>query len=140
METEFEFNLDNIAESAKKFIDEIGKNRIILFEGEMGAGKTTFISEICRILGANDDFGSPTFSIVNEYVDGKGDSIYHFDFYRIESPQEALDIGAEEYFYSGNLCLIEWPDRLGSLIPEDALTAEIKVEPDGKRKLILKNL
>lgn len=140
METEFEFNLDNIAESAKKFIDEIGKNRIILFEGEMGAGKTTFISEICRILGANDDFGSPTFSIVNEYVDGKGDSIYHFDFYRIESPQEALDIGAEEYFYSGNLCLIEWPDRLGNLIPEDALTAEIKVEPDGKRKLILKNL
>lgn len=138
---EFKFNLDNITEAAEKFLDEIGKNRIIFFEGEMGSGKTTFISEVCRLLGADDDFGSPTFSIVNEYADAHGNPIFHFDFYRIESPQEALDMGAEEYFYSGYLCLIEWPDRLGNLMPEEALTAKITIEPDGFRKLVLsKNL
>ena len=101
----------------------------------MGSGKTTFIAELCRQLGADDDFGSPTFSLVNEYEDSKGNPIYHFDLYRIDSPQEALDMGVEEYFNSGNLCLVEWPNRLGSLAPEDARTVIISVNPDGSRSL-----
>lgn len=132
---EWDFNLENIPIIAEKFIDEIEENRIFLFEGSMGAGKTTFISEICRQMGADDDFGSPTFSIVNEYADSNGNPIFHFDFYRIENPQEALDIGIEDYFYSGNLCFIEWPDRLGSLIPEEAIRVFISENPDGSRKI-----
>ena len=135
MNREIDFSLDNITEAATSFINEIGENRIFLFEGEMGAGKTTFISEVCRLLGADDDFGSPTFSIVNEYADRNGEPIYHFDFYRIDTPQQALDIGVEEYFYSGNLCLVEWPDRLGNLTPEEAVSVNISINPDGSRKI-----
>lgn len=131
------YNLDNITEVARKFIDEIGKNRIFLFDGEMGAGKTTFIAEVCRLLGADDDFGSPTFSLVNEYADKEGRPIYHFDFYRIDNPQEALEIGVEDYFYSGNLCFVEWPDRLGNLIPEEAVVVRIEENPDNSRKISL---
>lgn len=101
----------------------------------MGAGKTTFISELCRQLGADDDFGSPTFSILNEYADDKGNPIYHFDFYRLQSPREALDIGIEDYFYSGALCLIEWPEKIGNLLPEEAIIVDIKVNPDNSRTL-----
>ena len=133
---EINFSLDNIDKAAVSFIENIGAERVFLFDGEMGAGKTTFISEICRQLGADDDFGSPTFSLVNEYVDSNGSSIYHFDLYRIESPQEILDMGAEDYFYSGNLCLVEWPDRLGSLVPEEAREVRITINPDGTRKII----
>ena len=131
------YNLDNITEVARKFIDKIGKNRIFLFDGEMGAGKTTFIAEVCRLLGADDDFGSPTFSLVNEYADKEGRPIYHFDFYRIDNPQEALEIGVDDYFYSGNLCFVEWPDRLGNLIPEDAVVVRIEENPDNSRKISL---
>ena len=133
---ELKFDLSEIEKVARIFIDSMGDDRIFLFDGEMGAGKTTFIAEVCRQLGASDDFGSPTFSIVNEYCDAKGDPIYHFDLYRIESPQEALDMGAEEYFDSGYLCLVEWPDRLGNLTPEDARTVVIKENPDNTRSLI----
>ncbi len=101
----------------------------------MGAGKTTFIAEVCRQLGAADDSGSPTFSILNEYLAADGSPIYHFDFYRLESPQEALDLGAEDYLYSGHLCLLEWPDRIGTLLPEDAVDVEIVVNADGSRTL-----
>ncbi|MCH5236922.1 MAG: tRNA (adenosine(37)-N6)-threonylcarbamoyltransferase complex ATPase subunit type 1 TsaE [Muribaculaceae bacterium] len=135
MGREINFNIENIAEIAKEFIEETAERRVILFDGEMGAGKTTFISEICRLLGADDDFGSPTFSIINEYADGKGNPIYHFDFYRIESLREAQDIGVEDYFYSGHLCLAEWPDRIEPLLPEDALTVRLTVNPDGSRKI-----
>lgn len=131
------YNLDNITEVARKFIDGIGKNRIFLFDGEMGAGKTTFIAEVCRLLGADDDLGSPTFSLVNEYADKEGRPIYHFDFYRIDNPQEALEIGVEDYFYSGNLCFVEWPDRLGNLIPEEAVVVRIEENPDNSRKISL---
>lgn len=130
------FYIDEINVVAKEFIEAIGKDRIFLFEGEMGAGKTTFIAEVCKQLGAIDDFGSPTFSLVNEYADSKGNPIYHFDFYRIDSPQEALDMGVEEYFNSGELCLVEWPDRLGSLTPEEAKTVAIKINQDDSRTLI----
>lgn len=135
MGREINFNIENIAEIAREFIEETAERRVILFDGEMGAGKTTFISEICRLLGADDDFGSPTFSIINEYADGKGNPIYHFDFYRIESLREAQDIGVEDYFYSGHLCLAEWPDRIEPLLPEDALTVRLTVNPDGSRKI-----
>lgn len=132
---EIRYNLEELPQVVEKFIESIGQDRIFLFEGEMGSGKTTFISELCRQMGANDDFGSPTFSIVNEYADREGNSIYHFDLYRIESERELLDMGAEEYFDSGNLCLVEWPDRLGNLEPEDARKVELKEEPDGTRLL-----
>lgn len=106
--------IDELPGAAAEFIKSIGNRNVFAFRGGMGAGKTTFISEICRQLGADDDSGSPTFSIVNEYKAADGAPIYHFDFYRIESPEEALDMGAEDYFYSGHLCFIEWPDRIGS--------------------------
>lgn len=130
-----DFRLDSLPEAAKAFINAIGDDRIFLFEGDMGAGKTTFIAEVCRQLGADDDFGSPTFSIVNEYQDSKGNPIYHFDLYRVDTPHEIIDMGAEEYFYSGDLCFVEWPDRLGSLTPEDARTVSIVNNPDGSRSV-----
>lgn len=133
---ERKFRLEELPQVAKEFIDSMGTGRIFLFDGEMGAGKTTFIAEVCRLLGADDDFGSPTFSLVNEYADSEGNPIYHFDLYRIETPQEALDMGAEEYFNSGEICLVEWPDRLGSLVPEDAKVVKITVNPDDTRTLI----
>ena len=129
------FKLNELPEVAKEFIASIGDDRVFLFDGEMGAGKTTFIAEVCRQLGADDDFGSPTFSLVNEYADTQGNPIYHFDLYRIESPQEALNMGAEEYFNSGNLCLVEWPDRLGPLTPENARTVNLYVNPDDSRTI-----
>lgn len=129
------FTLDQLPEVAEAFIESIGSRRIFAFEGEMGAGKTTFITEVCRRLGASDDSGSPTFSIVNEYRSSKGEPIYHFDFYRLESPEEALDMGAEEYFYSGYLCLMEWPDRIGTLLPEETVTVTLRELPDGRREI-----
>lgn len=132
---ELTFRLEELPRVAKEFIDSIGEDRIFLFEGEMGSGKTTFIAEVCRQMGADDDFGSPTFSLVNEYADSAGNPIFHFDLYRIESPQEALDMGAEEYFNSGEICLVEWPDRLGNIIPEDSRFVELKVNADDSRTL-----
>ena len=132
---EIKFGLDSLSVAAEEFIKDIGNFRIFLFDGEMGAGKTTFIAEVCRQLGADDDFGSPTFSLVNEYVDSKGNSIYHFDLYRIDNLKEIMDMGAEEYFNSGNLCLVEWPDRLGELEPEEARKVTISVNPDDTRTL-----
>ena len=127
--------LENIASAAKTFIEAMGARRVFAFNGEMGAGKTTFIAEVCRQLGADDDSGSPTFSIVNEYRASDGSPIYHFDFYRLDSPAEALDMGAEDYFYSGHLCLIEWPDRIGNLLPEEAVEVDLIVMDDGSRLL-----
>lgn len=132
---EINFTIKELPEAAKEFIESMNDDRIFLFDGDMGAGKTTFIAEVCRQLGADDDFGSPTFSLVNEYEDAKGNPIYHFDLYRIESPREVLDMGAEEYFNSGNLCLVEWPDRLGHLEPEDSRLITITVNPDDSRSL-----
>lgn len=129
------FELKDLPQTAKEFIKTIGEDRIFLFEGEMGSGKTTLIAEICRQLGASDDFGSPTFSIVNEYADKDKNPIYHFDLYRIDTPREVLDMGAEEYFNSGSLCFVEWPDRLGPLSPEDARNVNLCVNPDGSRTL-----
>lgn len=135
---EIRFSIEGIGEAARAFIDNMGDDRVFAFEGGMGAGKTTFIAEVCRQLGAADDSGSPTFAIVNEYVAADGKPVYHFDFYRLESPQEALDMGAEDYFYSGNLCLIEWPDRIGDLLPEDAVIVKIEETEDGSRLITMR--
>ena len=120
------------AEDAGKAAAELLKNfpdkKIWLFYGEMGSGKTTLIKAICQKLGVKDPTSSPTFSIINEYRSPGGEPIYHFDFYRLKNEQEALDIGCEEYFYSGNLCLVEWPERIKNLLPEGALRVEIKVQ------------
>ena len=132
---EMEYRIEELPDVARAFIKAMGEDKIFLFEGEMGAGKTTFIAEVCRQLGADDDFGSPTFSLVNEYADSEGNPIYHFDLYRIENPMEILDMGAEEYFNSGELCLVEWPDRLGTLTPEEARTVSINLNPDGSRSI-----
>lgn len=130
---ELKFTLDTLPEAARAFVDNIGSRRLFAFNGGMGAGKTTFIAEVCRILGADDDFGSPTFSILNEYEDRDGNPIYHFDFYRIEDPNEALDIGVEAYFESGALCLMEWPENIGRLLPEEAVMVSLSVNDDGSR-------
>lgn len=132
---EYIFSLDKLPEAGAAFIKAMDGRRIFAFDGSMGAGKTTFIAEVCRQMGVADDSGSPTFSIVNEYRAADGSPIYHFDFYRLESPQEALDMGVEDYFYSGSLCFIEWGERIGSLIPEDTVVVKIEELPDGSRKL-----
>lgn len=128
-------SLEALPEAAREFAACIGSRSVFAFYGEMGAGKTTFIAEVCRCLGVSDDSGSPTFSIVNEYRAADGSPIYHFDFYRLDSPAEALDMGADDYFYSGHLCLIEWPEKIGSLLPDDAVEVNIEVNPDGSRTL-----
>ena len=105
-------SLDTIHEAAKVFVKEMGEGKVFAFYGKMGAGKTTFIKALCEVLGVEDVITSPTFAIINEYTDGKGDPIYHFDFYRIKKLEEVYDMGYEDYFYSGNLCLLEWPELL----------------------------
>ena len=111
--------------AATSLLELINDNNIICFHGEMGVGKTTFIKEICKKLGVEDTVSSPTFSIINEYLTENSESVYHFDFYRIEKEEEAFDIGYEEYFYQGNLCLIEWPEKISSIIPENIIKVQI---------------
>ena len=110
--------------AAKALFNFSGDAKIFVFEGEMGAGKTTFIKTVCEELGITDVVSSPTFSIVNEY-ETPDTTVYHFDFYRIKNIREAYDIGYEEYFYSGNICLIEWPERVAELLPENYIRVEI---------------
>lgn len=123
--------------AASDFADRTQEHTVIAFRGAMGAGKTTFISALCEQLGvASDAVNSPTFAIVNEYrADTTGELIYHFDFYRLEKAEEAVDLGFEDYFYSGALCLIEWPDLVADLLPGDALFVTIAEDADGGRTL-----
>lgn len=126
-------NIDEIDAAAKQFVDEMGENKVFAFYGSMGAGKTTFIKAVCEQLGVTDVINSPTFAIVNEYLSGEGEPIYHFDFYRIKRPHEVLDIGYEDYVYSGNLCFMEWPELIEEYLPEDAVKVTIEEQPDGSR-------
>ncbi len=126
---------ENIQEAAKKFADLTSAHPHLAFHGAMGAGKTTFISALCRILGAEDEASSPTFSLVNEYMVPGGKPIYHFDFYRIESPAEAMDMGLDDYWDSGCICLMEWPENVEDFLPDGTLHVNISVLPDGKREI-----
>ena len=128
-------SLDTIHEAAKEFVKEMGEGKVFAFYGKMGAGKTTFIKALCEVLGVEDVITSPTFAIINEYTDGKGDPIYHFDFYRIKKLEEVYDMGFEDYFYSGNLCLLEWPELIEDILPENVIKVTIEEQPDGTRKL-----
>ncbi len=128
-------SLDAINEAAKQFVAAMGSNRVFAFYGKMGAGKTTFIKALCTELGVDDVITSPTFAIVNEYTAGDGSPIYHFDFYRIKKLDEVYDMGYEDYFYNGGLCLIEWPELIETLLPEDAVEVHIAEQPDGTRTI-----
>ena len=129
------FSLDEINAAAAEFLKELGDRKIVAFYGSMGAGKTTFIKAICDVLGVTDTVNSPTFAIVNEYLAASGDSIFHFDFYRIKKIEEAYDFGYEDYFYSGDLCLIEWPELIEELLPEDTVRVKIEEIETGERIL-----
>ncbi|MGL4293759.1 MAG: tRNA (adenosine(37)-N6)-threonylcarbamoyltransferase complex ATPase subunit type 1 TsaE [Bacteroidales bacterium] len=127
--------LDNIKEAAREFINLIDQDTVFAFHGEMGAGKTTFIKAICEELGVEDVINSPTFAIVNEYRSASAELIYHFDFYRINKPEEAYDFGYEDYLYSGALCFIEWPEKIEDLLPGDAVHVTIRENEDGTRTI-----
>lgn len=128
--------LEDLERAAKVFLDAIGDASLVAFYAPMGAGKTTFTTAVCKVLGVEEDaISSPTFSIVNEYRGKGGRPIFHFDFYRIENPAEALDIGLYDYLDSGELCLMEWPENIDALLPEETLKVYIAVQPDGSREL-----
>ena len=131
---EFIFTLDQIDKAVAHFFDS-KPNKVVLFNGLMGAGKTTFIKSLCKQLGVEDVTSSPTFSLVNEYEMPDGKRIYHFDLYRINSEIEALDMGIEEYLYSGNWCFIEWPEKIPNLLPENVTTVTIRETENGDRAL-----
>ncbi len=129
--------IGRIIEAAQAFIDQIGTSTIFAFNGNMGAGKTTFIKAVCEQLGVKDVINSPTFAIVNEYETDKGSIIYHFDCYRINKIEEAIDMGCTDYFDSGNLCLIEWPENISPLLPDDTVVVNITVNDDDSRTLTI---
>lgn len=131
-------NLDSIRQAAHEFIAQMDDRTVFAFYGNMGAGKTTFIKAICEELGVEDVINSPTFAIINEYrSDTTGELIYHFDFYRINKLNEAEDIGAEDYFYSGALCFIEWPEKIEEMLPGDVVNVTITENPDGSRTVAI---
>ena len=123
----------DLTQAARSFIAAMKDRTIFAFYGKMGAGKTTFTKAICEVLGVEDVITSPTFAIVNEYTDGKGNPIYHFDFYRIKKLEEVYDMGYEDYFYSGNLCLLEWPELIEDILPENAVKVKIEEQANGTR-------
>jgi tRNA threonylcarbamoyladenosine biosynthesis protein TsaE len=136
------FTEEALPAAAKTFLQAVGNHRVIAFYGGMGAGKTTFIAALCRELGVTEPVTSPTFAIVNEYAvndelrkTNDESSIYHFDFYRIKRLEEAYDIGFEDYLYSGHLCLIEWPELIEELLPDDTLRVHITIADDGSRSI-----
>lgn len=130
-------NIKDINKAARTFIDYMPEGNVIAFYGNMGAGKTTFIKALCEELGVEDEVTSPTFAIVNEYTCTNAPSkIYHFDFYRIKKLEEVYDMGYEDYFYSDSLCLIEWPELIEELLPDDVTKVYIIEQPDGSRKIV----
>ena len=149
-------SIETIREAARAFVEQIGDHRVFAFYGSMGAGKTTFIKAICEEMGVEDVITSPTFAIVNEYTIGRsaaqkegdasgggssmfnGQSIFHFDFYRIKKLEEVYDMGYEDYFYSGSLCFIEWPELIEELLPDDAVRVTIATNVGGSRTVTIK--
>jgi tRNA threonylcarbamoyladenosine biosynthesis protein TsaE len=131
------FSIEQLAVVARQILDE-NPNKVILFNGEMGVGKTTLIKQLCKTLGVQDATSSPTFSLVNEYQTDTNQTVYHFDFYRLNKETEALDMGVDDYLYSGNWCFIEWSEKIENLIPEQHTVITIKLLPNGERLLELK--
>jgi len=134
---EITFSLDEIQDVAQKIIAE-NPQKVILFHGQMGAGKTTLIKALAKELGVNDATSSPTFSLVNEYKTANGELLYHFDVYRLKTESEAMDFGIDEYLYSGNWCFIEWSEKIPNLLPDNVSEITLKLSDDGKRHLTFK--
>lgn len=130
------YSLNQLNTIAKEVI-AVAKHKVLLFYGEMGVGKTTLIKEICTVLGIEDVAHSPTFSLVNEYKTTKEETVYHFDFYRIEDENEAYDMGVEDYLYSNNWCLIEWPENVKNLLPLEAVSIHISLLENGERNIVV---
>ena len=132
-------NIEALPEAARQFAAEMGDNTVFAFYGDMGAGKTTFINALCEVLGVDTaETASPTFALITEYrSDTTAELIYHFDFYRIESLEEALELGIEDYFDSGAVCLIEWPERVAAALPSDTVSVKITVNDDDSRTLAI---
>lgn len=124
--------------AARKLLDSFPGQRVFAFYGKMGAGKTTFIQSVCKVLDTPDNVTSPTFAIINEYKSKTVGNIYHFDFYRIKDIEEAFDLGYEDYFYSGNYCLIEWPEKIEPLLPQEYVEVNIEVLKNGSRHISAK--
>lgn len=131
-------SLNDLPDAASWLLQQAGSHRLLAFHGEMGAGKTTLIQAICRHLGVAGEVTSPTFALVNEYSSAAGEPVYHFDFYRIDDPHEALDFGLDEYLYSGSYCLMEWPEKVNDLLPDDVLWLFINEQDDGSREFVLR--
>ena len=130
-------NLEHIREAARQFIAQMGDRKVFAFYGSMGAGKTTFVKAVCEELGVEDVITSPTFAIINEYhAEARDLTIYHFDFYRIKKLEEVYDMGYEDYFYSGAVCFIEWPELIEDLLPEEAVKVSITEKEDGSRAIL----
>jgi tRNA threonylcarbamoyladenosine biosynthesis protein TsaE len=132
-------SLQELPQAAAQLIDFAGNEKVFIFKGDMGAGKTTFIKAICEALGVDEGVTSPTFAIVNEYK-SISKKIYHFDFYRLKTQTEALDMGAEEYFYSGNYCFIEWPEKIPDMLPLHYMSVNVKVLAEGARQITLEKV
>lgn len=129
-------DLQDLERAAREFLEKIKGSTLVAFYAPMGAGKTTFTTAVCKVLGVKEDaISSPTFAIVNEYRAGDGSPVFHFDFYRITRNAEALDIGLYDYLDSGCLCLMEWPENIEDLLPEETVKVSISVQPDGSRLL-----
>lgn len=139
MNTTYKLQLTNIECVARQFVEEQSDGRVFAFYGQMGAGKTTFIAAVCKALGIEEPVNSPTFAIVNEYVADNGETVYHFDCYRLNTLRDALNIGVEEYFASGNICFIEWAENIEELLPADTVRVNIVVEDDGSREVSVCN-
>lgn len=135
MNTIYKLQLTNIECIARQFVEEQSDGRVFAFYGQMGAGKTTFIAAVCKALGIEEPVNSPTFAIVNEYVADNGETVYHFDCYRLNTLRDALNIGIEEYFASGNICFIEWAENIEELLPVDTVRVNIVIEDDGSREV-----
>lgn len=132
-----QYRLDDIDKAARFFVETMDDHTVFAFYGNMGAGKTTLIKAICSVLGVEDPVNSPTFALVNEYRSNTGELIYHFDFYRIKNMDEAYDLGYEDYFYSGAVCLIEWPEKIEDLLPDTAVRVTISENEDSSRSLTI---
>jgi len=131
------FTLAQIKSAAVTFLGAVKNTNVIALHGEMGAGKTTFVHALCDELGVKNAVSSPTFSIINEYTTAAGKTIYHLDLYRLKSVQEAIDAGVEDCFYSGNLCLVEWPEIAPAIFPEDTLHVHIEIAGNDERRLVI---